>query len=292
MTCRRSGQAQHLRHACGRQADRLVALSLDHRHAGRVRIGHHPCRHRGVERKEVAHWILHAPDARHDRRGSPAAPRHRSTRWRRGPAGAQGRRWTTPARPVPRRRRCRSRRRRPAVWRDRPRAARRPGGRAPPPWPPRGRRGTPRAPWPPATRAGRRRSTRRGSRGGGPDRTGHASCRTGGRPCPGSRGRGGRPARRTRCSCRSRLRRGRSAGPQGCQGPGARRPVAPRRLRARPTSPSVPEVPRAGHQHRGPRAVHQLEHLRVTHGAAGLDDGGHAGVEQHLRTVREREERI
>ena len=52
------------------------------------------------------------------------------------------------------------------------------------------------------------------------------------------------------------------------------------------------ELAAAGHDHREAVAVGGLDDFRVAHGAAGLDDGGHAGGGRLLDAVGERKEAV
>ena len=180
-----------LRHAGGRQADRLAARSLDRR-PRRPRAHRRPCAPTSPRRAQGS-APPDPPRPRRPRRrpGTPAAPRrprpHGGDEVRRERKADDGRR---PARPARRRRRCRSHRRRAAVGRARPRAAHRRGGRALP---------RSAASWKARNASGSRATCQASGSaaldqawfaGGGPDRTGRASCRRGGRPCRGSRGRG------------------------------------------------------------------------------------------------------
>ena len=56
--------------------------------------------------------------------------------------------------------------------------------------------------------------------------------------------------------------------------------------------PSVPEVPVPGEHHREARRIGGLDHLVVAHRAAGLDDGGGAGLGGGEETVGKREESV
>ena len=54
----------------------------------------------------------------------------------------------------------------------------------------------------------------------------------------------------------------------------------------------MPEMPHAGEHHGDAGVVGGLDHLVVAHRAAGLDDGGGAGLDRHQQTVGERKERV
>ena len=255
MTCRRSGQAQHLRHACGRQADRLAARSLDHGHAGRVRIGHHPRRHRRVEREEAAPPDRPRPRRPPRRPGSPAAPRRRSTRWptRSGGSARQTMdeagtaRATTATLPKP-----------PSTSSGRAGSAPRSSSAR------RSSASAVAASWK-ARNASGSRATCQASGSAAVDQAWFAGWRTGSnRPCQ-------LPYRRASMSRISRPWRAASAAhtvllpvpapPRTKRSPRwpARTRRAPREQRlvdrGKPRPPSVAEVPRPGHQHRGARAA-------------------------------------
>jgi hypothetical protein len=51
-------------------------------------------------------------------------------------------------------------------------------------------------------------------------------------------------------------------------------------------------VAHPGKDHREPELVRGRDHLVVAHAAAGLDERAHAGGEQQLDAIREREERV
>ena len=54
----------------------------------------------------------------------------------------------------------------------------------------------------------------------------------------------------------------------------------------------MPEVPAAGKHHRQAAFIGRGDHLLVAHRAAGLHDGGRAGISNHVEPVAKREERV